>query len=301
MPEQPERSFFWTLAQRAGSQQRENQLSSTFAACFTQSLWFRHVVIDVVRQASRINAPLRRTDWVCSEQVCPPKGGRWRIDLRVSPAPPADGIPTFHLESKVESPLTEEQVKRYRKKGAEYLIAVTKHPPEVSERRLRQLGAHAVRWQDIHRALNDGRPTSHVDEFIRSSFLTFLEELGMAHAEDLRLSDLSKLVEHFNKLRSPKYAYFVPKQSFQIADALTDFLAEVRRQFMEASPVTEKYTYRWGPGVWLYFDEENPEKLSHYAFGWNLHRYGWRKQVLAARGKSLSKGKSDAARIATSV
>jgi hypothetical protein len=48
MAEQPERSFFWTLAQRAGTQQRENQLSSTFAACFTQSSWFRRVIIDAV-------------------------------------------------------------------------------------------------------------------------------------------------------------------------------------------------------------------------------------------------------------
>ena len=99
----------------------------------------------------------------------------------------------FHLESKVESALTEAQIKKYRKKGAEYLVAVTKHPPEVSERRLRQLGAFALRWQDVHRGLLEKPASGHIDRFIQSSFVTFLEELGMAHADDVRTSDLQKL------------------------------------------------------------------------------------------------------------
>ena len=131
--EKPERSFFWTLARWAGSQQRENQLSSTFAACFTQSPWFREVIIGQLCRACRIGKPRGLGSWLCSEQQHLPKGGRERIDLLLSPLPPVKGIPSFHLESKVESPLTEEQVNKYRKQGAEYLIAVTKHPPRGVE------------------------------------------------------------------------------------------------------------------------------------------------------------------------
>jgi hypothetical protein len=278
MPEQPQRSFFWTLAQRAGTQQRENQLSSTFAACFQQSRWFQRVIITALSQACRLDKSFAGTEWVCLEQSHLPKGGRDRIDLCLTPA--TLGPPSFHIESKVDSPLTEAQVRRYRKKGAEYLIALTKHPPEVSELRLRQLNAYALRWQDIHRALLTSKPTGPIDRFIRSTFTTFLKELNMAHAENLTLQDLHRLNKHLTKLRSSKYTSFVPKQSFQAADALLDFLAEVKRQFIEAHPLAEKYTYRWGPGVWLYFAEEKSPELAEYVFGWNLNRYGWRKQVI---------------------
>ena len=64
-----------------------------------------------------------------------------------------------------------------------------------------------------------------------------------------------------------------------MADALVDFLADVKREFMERHPITEKNTKRWGPGVWLYFDEENKNFVS-YVFGWEIHRYGWRKQLI---------------------
>lgn len=44
--------------------------------------------------------------------------------------------PVFHLESKVEAPLTYEQLKRYRRHEARFLIAITKYPPEVTGREL---------------------------------------------------------------------------------------------------------------------------------------------------------------------
>ena len=77
--EQTDRSFFWTLAQRAGSKQRENQLSSTFAACFAKFTLVPQRDHPATTPGRRITTPLGRTGWVCSEQVCPPKGGRERI------------------------------------------------------------------------------------------------------------------------------------------------------------------------------------------------------------------------------
>jgi putative transposase len=91
-------SFFDILAAGAGSQQRENQLSSTFAACFQQSPWFRRTVVDTVRGACRIEKPVGGAAWTCAEQVTPPNGGRDRIDLRLSRSgTAASRLRTFHL------------------------------------------------------------------------------------------------------------------------------------------------------------------------------------------------------------
>ena len=131
----------------------------------------------------------------------------------------------FTLKAKLSHRSPRSRSRSIVKKGAEYLIIVTKYPPEVSDRRLRQLGAYALRWQGIHRALLDSQPTAHIDRFIRSTFTKFLEELGMAHAADLTLKDVKTIQGTLIKLRSDKRKYFVPKDSFSLADALLDFMA----------------------------------------------------------------------------
>ena len=121
--------FFATLGALA-SHQQENQLSRTFKACFDASESFRHLVIDFLR--GRVHIPLPRSErWACDvEQAVKGKIGRLDFHIRAH-----DGDDGVAIESKVESPLREDQIAKYRKGGVKRLLIVTKHPPEVSERR----------------------------------------------------------------------------------------------------------------------------------------------------------------------
>ena len=83
MTEQPERSFFWTVAQRAGTQNRKNQLSSTFAACFTQSLWFRSVMA-ALKEAGIAAAYIRGWQF---ELPCPYRGTEVFSTNAAAPSP----------------------------------------------------------------------------------------------------------------------------------------------------------------------------------------------------------------------
>ena len=162
MTEQPERSFFSTLAQRAGTQNRENQLSSTFAACFTQSPWFVASSFGSCASPVELNKPLAVSGWLCSEQHHLPKGGRERVDLLLSPSPPATDVPPFHLEKrKLRPPLTRGAGARSVawREAPEYLS----HRNEVStgacsDRRLAATRSPTLcDEQDVHRALS-GQP-----------------------------------------------------------------------------------------------------------------------------------------------
>ena len=155
--------FFGTLGALAGHQQ-ENQLSRTFKACFDNSARFRELVVAFA--ARRLDTPLPRTSqWACDVEH-PVQGKLGRLDLYFRRL---GGEDDFAIESKVESPLDEAQISKYRRAGIKRLLIATKYPAEVSERRLRQLGVAAFRWQDIHDLLRRHRPRSPVDRFLFSA------------------------------------------------------------------------------------------------------------------------------------
>lgn len=107
--------FFWLLGQRAGSRQRENQLSSTFAACFSQSPPFRRAFINLLATKSEWHSLGRARHWtITCEQRAPKKGGG-RPDLCLRQA--SEGEKEIWVENKVEAPLTEEQIARYLRGG----------------------------------------------------------------------------------------------------------------------------------------------------------------------------------------
>ena len=123
-----DRCFFGTLATLAGSGQQENQFSRTFVACFDQSEFFQQQILEELFALCRIRSR-KYTDvhWDCAVEVPTPLAGGGRIDIRLAPTGDVGAkLPVFHLESKLGSPLTLDQLRRYRKKGVEYLIAVTK-------------------------------------------------------------------------------------------------------------------------------------------------------------------------------
>ena len=121
------RSFFGTLG--GGSSQRENQFSRTFKACFDQSKFLRLQVLEQLFGLCRIRTRrYRDVEWDCAVEVQTPVVGGGRMDIRLSPSDAT--LPVFYIESKLGSPLTREQLRRYVKHGVTYLIAVTKSAPK---------------------------------------------------------------------------------------------------------------------------------------------------------------------------
>ena len=67
----------------------------------------------------------------CAVEVPTPLAGGGRIDIKLTPTGTVGAeLPVFYLESKLGSPLTLDQLRRYRKHGVDYLIAVTKYSPQ---------------------------------------------------------------------------------------------------------------------------------------------------------------------------
>jgi hypothetical protein len=136
------------------------------------------------------------------------------------------------------------QVLRYRKdRDGSYLIALTKYPPKPGAAWLHQHKCHTLRWQEVHRALSR-KPRSPIDGFLFTKFRHYLEELGMAHREDLRIRDLTQLHKLFRAITGPKRYNSAGRDSvFSTADACLGVLDEV----VEALLVTFTASRGYGP------------------------------------------------------
>ena len=271
-----DRSLFFELGRLAGSSQRENQLSRTFAACFQESLSFRELALNVLRRVARVpDAQGNPTEWSCTAEVATPIPGGGRVDLRFTRRR-ARGDVNIHFESKVESPLTKAQLVRYQDSGVENLVVVTKYPPELTASELQQIGVPAVRWQDFHRALVTQENRKPLSRYLVHTFARYLEELGMAHPEDITLADVELCRRILRTAGSNSYDHISPRDGFAKADACISVLSDVRRQFIELHPKAAACR-RWGPGYFVWHDDHG-RKL--HALGWNLEwgsarREGW--------------------------
>ena len=247
--------FFSTLGALA-SHQQENQLSRTFKACFDASESFRHLVIDFLRE--RVDVPLRGSDrWTCEvEQAVKGKLGRLDLHLRAH-----GGEDSIAIESKVESPLREEQIAKYRRGGVKRLLIVTKHPPEVSERRLRQLGVAAFRWQDIHDLLRFRRPRGPVDRFLCDSFAEYLRESGMAYPRDITTHDLRYMATSFRAIASECSNGRTPRSGFDAASACLTMLGVLAQRLRDHCAGVER-AHQWGPAYFNF--DDGTSGLHHY-------------------------------------
>ena len=274
-------SFFGTLGTLTGPAQQENQFSRTFLACFEQSLFLRSQILEELRAVCGIRTTLPNADqWDCALEVPTPLAGGGRIDIRLtSTSRTRTQLPVFYLESKLGSPLTLEQLQRYRKHGVDYLIAITKHPPEIGRRDMIDAGVFTLRWQDLHRRLLGKRGPTCGDKFIASSLAEYMEELGMAYREQLTLKDLELCRRVLSTVGAPKYREIVPRNGFEIADACLSFIQDVRLRFLEFHP--ELSVYRtWGPGYFTWFDDDQSR---YYAFGWDIYKNKWREWRFGCR------------------
>ncbi len=276
------RSFFGTLGTLAGSGQQENQFSRTFLACFGQSEFFRRQVLEELYALCRIRTR-RYTDvqWACAVEVPTPVAGGGRMDIRIMPTGEVrTELPVFYLESKLGSPLTLEQLRRYRRHGVDYLIAVTKYSPQVSSAEAQAAGVFTLRWQDIHRRLLHAVRAGHSERFLMHSLLAYMEEIGMAYREDLTMNDLEACRRVLTIISNPRYGEYSPtnRNGFELCGACLGLLEDVWHRLVELHPTFAPY-HLWSPGYFHWSDETGRQ----HAFGWDLWKRTWREENLAFR------------------
>ena len=263
----PQPSFFSQLLGHKAN--REVSLSKAFAACFRESAAFRHAILDLLWATCRVRGRQRRQEWTChTEVVIDPQS---RPDIHILPTEKSDG-PLFRLESKVSAPLRSEQLTRYRlKMDGQYLVVITKRPPEVGRAWIERHGVFALRWQDIHRTV-DAISAKGRDHYICDSFATYLEELGMAHREDLRAADLEKVGKLFGKVAAPKTDELNATEAFRIADDCLGVLDDVMAAAVESQPKLVKWS-RWGP---KYYKWLSSSRVPYHMLVFRFHDAKWR-------------------------
>jgi hypothetical protein len=236
--------------------------------CFRESPPFSRAVLDLLHQTCKIRQSLKSVPRHCHTEVSFSKG---RPDIEIH----APGLPLFRLESKVGAPLTKNQLRRYRFKGSgRYLVALTKRPPDVGNRWMASQGAFSIRWQDVHRAVSNAQARGR-DRYLRDSFCLYLEELGMAHREDVHLRDLNGLRELLNAIAGDRrWRSVSPRNAFDVADSCLHLLREVARDAREEVPSLTNWA-RTGPS---YSKNEIDGEYYHHLGFW-FHRKRGKEMV----------------------
>jgi hypothetical protein len=207
--------------------------------CFRESPPFARAVLDLLYETCSAGAPRSDLEWRCDTEVAFAQG---RPDIEIH----APGL-RFRLESKIGAPLTKGQLLRYRfRREGEYLLALTKRPPDVGNRWMKQKGVFSIRWQDVHRAAAGARARNGRDRYLRDSFCLYLEELAMAHREDVRVADLQRLHVLFNAIASSKGSRVAPRNSFDVAESCLHLLRELIRDARDEIPALQEWGRR-GP------------------------------------------------------
>lgn len=205
-------TFFQTLG---GSRLSENYLSRMFQACFTASPAFRQSLLRLLWKKCHLAGSVPDAlAWTCVYQPAFTDGVLVRPDLCLHPPRSTrrnSQLKPIYLESKVNARLTESQLGNYLQSGADILVAITKNWPEISRRRIFEIGANHVRWQDIARALAEVKKRDAKDKFLCAEFANFLEYNHMTYRADItetHLEQIRKLLTNIGttKLRAPREA-----------------------------------------------------------------------------------------------
>ena len=262
------RSFFPRLL--GTSHDREVKVSACFAACFMHSSAFRVCVLGVLGRLCGVRNTT--AEWSCDTEVRLPNVGRLDVQLTGARGARRDPV-SFWIENKVEAPLTEGQLRRYRRVASgRYLVAITKHPPETGSRWLRKQGIFSLRWQDIHRALSAIKAKGS-DRFLIDGFIEYLEALGMAHREDITIDDLKRLDRLLVQIDSPKNSQMKIGRAFDIGSACLGIADDVLQTLLDSHGKRLSRWRRWGPSYEKWF--EGGESTGHY-IGFRFHDAKWK-------------------------
>jgi hypothetical protein len=248
---------------------RENSVSAAFAACFRESPVFRDAILQLLWSTCKLRTQRPDVQWSCQTEVV--IDAHSRPDVHIQPAPNCTG-PLFRLENKVAAPLRVAQLRRYRaRQSGEYVVAITKRPPEVGRNWIERNGAFALRWQDVHRAVVRRSGRKH-DQYLCESFGRYLEELGMAYREQIRADDLNRVSKLFQRVTGVENTHFDPRDAFRIADDCLGLLDDVMAAAVEDHPKLAKWSRR---GASYYKWREEKRGWCHY-LAFRFHDANWR-------------------------
>ena len=266
-----EPSFFRTVL--GATAKREVKVSSAFAACFAASSAFRKTMLNVLWHVCAIGGRRPQPDsWRCRTEVAVSDG---RFDLELTST---DSIaPVFRLENKVEDPLTAGQLSKYRSRhGRVRLVAVTKHAPDVGQQWLHEHSCYSMRWQEVHRALATAIDVRGSDAFLCRAFRDYLEELGMAHREDIGRNDFQELQRFFRTVTADRrYAGMDARDALDVGGSCLDLLQDVARAAVEREPRPAKWV-RWGPA---YFNWKNDDASRDHHLAFRFMKKGWKHWI----------------------
>lgn len=202
-------------------------------------------------------------NWVCDYQPSTPVPGGGRPDLRLRSGQAANISKHIILESKRDSILPEQQLTKYKDHGTEVLIAVTKNRPEVTYKRLREIGVKSLRWQDFGRALRQTTIAGQLEKFLCQSFAEYLEETGMAYHENITAKHLNQIAMLLRKIATHGSTSFSGRQIFNYAHNCLGLLDDVQASLREVLPKLDQWSC-WGPGYFHNPPEEAGGEIYHY-------------------------------------
>jgi hypothetical protein len=279
-------SFFAELGRMAGSRQRENQLSRTFAACFNESQGFRRQMVGVFWKATGHSGHAPGHDhWQCVAEESTPMPGGGRVDLHITRTDGRGRTPPWHhafyVESKVESRLTRRQPHNYGQHGVRPLIVITKYRPEVPAAELKAEDVFSRRWQDVHRALQDPGIHGAVDRRICRWMTDYLEELDMAYREDLSLADLDSCGTLFRIVTSKReWSAMASRGVFAAAHSCTGVLDDLHQDFLGRHPKLASAPYQNRQTFCGTYTAPSGKSVTLHHLGWSISKTRWTKWQL---------------------
>jgi hypothetical protein len=201
-------------------------------------------------------------DWVCETEV-PTREGKGRLDIVLHRhGDDADARRRVLIESKVESPATLNQLRRYQQSQAKALVLVTKHRPEPGLRALRKYKIRHFRWQDLHdRLQRPGAPKgTGVNRFLCIEFAKYLEGQDMAYEKTISKKDVERLGRVLRTIGGPeKPRGITPRSGLDALLRWLNLTGEVAERLREEHPGLAR-ARKWGPGYFSYLDDPNDTK-----------------------------------------
>jgi hypothetical protein len=262
-------TFFSLIASETA---KENYLSRIFQACFANSAGFRQIALDTIWKICELRPPIPDAEnWECDYQPPTPSrlGSGGRPDLALRPAKKTNFDKPIFLESKVDSPLTESQLKNYKDHGTKILVVVTKKWPEVSRGTLLEQDVRCLRWQDFCRAMRQSAVKGQKEQFLCRSFAEYLEDSDMAFGENLTKQHLDKIRSLLNKITSSNEINS-KGEAFNYAHCCLELLRDVRASVLDRIPKLKQWT-TWGPSYY-----QDGEEVTTRDFALAFTPGGWR-------------------------
>jgi hypothetical protein len=129
----------------------------------------------------------------------------------------------------------------------------------------------AIRWQEVHGALQQVRPRTGDGRRLIAWFIQYLEALGMATTTDLRLRDLQKLGAAFEIARLERGTRWQGAAGFEAAGNLVNLLRGLRIRLVDRFPQLEAYR-RDGPLYGCLNDGDGDSRYHSFSVNWEKGR-----------------------------